>query len=50
MRRDGEEFLTIAAGVPVKTVTRVFALEQANEAPAQLRAGASRGSGVLVAG
>lgn len=47
-RRDGEEFLALAPLVPVRTETKVFRLEEANLALAQLRAGAFRGSAVLV--
>lgn len=47
-RRDGEEFLKLAAQVPVKTETTVFALSQANEALAALRAGRIKGAAVLV--
>jgi len=47
-RRDGEEFLALAPLVPVRTDTRTFRLEDANTALAQLRAGAFRGSAVLV--
>ena len=49
-RRDGEEFLAMAPGVPVKTETKAFPLAEANEALAQLRAGAFRGSAVLLPG
>src|SRR5215207_9584096 len=38
-RADGEEFLALAAQVGVRTATRTFALEQANEALDLLRAG-----------
>jgi len=47
-RRDGEEFLAIAAAIPVETTTETFPLEQANEALARLRAGSLRGAAVLV--
>ncbi|HVC04226.1 MAG TPA: zinc-dependent alcohol dehydrogenase family protein [Candidatus Acidoferrales bacterium] len=43
-RRDGVEFLALAARVPVRTVVETRPLEQANEALAQLRAGAVQGS------
>ena len=49
-RRDGEEFLSIAAQVPVRVETETFPLGQANEAPARLRAGRLRGAAVLVPG
>ena len=47
-RRDGEEFLDIAARVPVRAEVETFALEEANEALAKLRDGDLRGSAVLV--
>ncbi len=47
-RRDGDEFLEIAAQVPVETETQTFPLEQANEALAALRAGRIVGAAVLV--
>jgi alcohol dehydrogenase, propanol-preferring len=47
-RHDGEEFLRLAARVPVRTETETFPLEQANEALARLRAGRLRGAAVLV--
>jgi propanol-preferring alcohol dehydrogenase len=43
-RRDGVEFLALAARVPVRTVVETRPLEQANEALVQLRAGAVQGS------
>ena len=46
-RRDGEEFLTLAPRIPVRTEVEVFPLEEANEALARLRAGAIRGQAVL---
>jgi propanol-preferring alcohol dehydrogenase len=47
-RRDGEEFLRIAPAAGVRTETVPYALEQANEALADLRDGRMRGAGVLV--
>jgi propanol-preferring alcohol dehydrogenase len=47
-RRDGEAFLALAPTIPVRTETRTFRLEDANIALEQLRAGAFRGSAVLV--
>ena len=47
-RQDGEEFLEIAPQVPVKVTVNLFALEEANEAQRQLRAGEFEGSAVLV--
>jgi alcohol dehydrogenase, propanol-preferring len=46
-RRDGEEFLTLAPGVPVRTTVSEYALERAGEALADLRAGRLTGSAVL---
>jgi alcohol dehydrogenase, propanol-preferring len=47
-RRDGEEFLTLAARIPVRTQVETFPLEGANEALAKLRRGDVRGALVLV--
>src|SRR5256714_2990036 len=47
-RRDGEEFLALAAQMPVRTETQTFALEQANEALEVLRSGKLNGAAVLV--
>lgn len=47
-RRDGEEFLTLAPKVPIKTHIETFALEQANAALERLRAGRISGAAVLV--
>lgn len=46
-RRDGEEFLAVAARVGVRTETVVLPLEQANEALATLREGRLQGAIVL---
>ena len=46
-RQDGEEFLTVAPKVPVKTDVHTFPLEQANEALDHLRQGQIRGAVVL---
>ncbi len=46
-RRDAEEFLRLAPRVAVRTEVEVFPLEAANDALAQLRAGAVRGAAVL---
>ncbi len=46
-RQDGEEFLTVAPKVPVKTDVHTFPLEQANEALDHLRHGQIRGAVVL---
>jgi propanol-preferring alcohol dehydrogenase len=47
-RRDGDEFLSLAPRVPVRTEVEEFALERANEALDRLRAGHIRGAAVLV--
>jgi propanol-preferring alcohol dehydrogenase len=47
-RRDGEEFLALAPGVPVRTEVEEFPLGRANEALDRLRAGEVRGAAVLV--
>ncbi|WP_111497675.1 zinc-dependent alcohol dehydrogenase family protein [Marinobacter bohaiensis] len=47
-RRDGEEFLPLAARIPVDTTVHTYPLEQANQALDDLRAGRFTGSGVLV--
>jgi alcohol dehydrogenase, propanol-preferring len=46
-RRDGEEFLTLAPRVPVRTTTESYPLEDANEALAALREGRVQGAAVL---
>jgi alcohol dehydrogenase, propanol-preferring len=46
-RRDGEEFLKLATGVPVKTKVEIFPLEEANAALAKFRAGKLDGTAVL---
>jgi propanol-preferring alcohol dehydrogenase len=46
-RRDGEEFLEIAARVPVRTETEIFALEEANAALEKFRTGELAATAVL---
>jgi propanol-preferring alcohol dehydrogenase len=46
-RRDGEEFLALAAKVPVRTTVEVFALGQANAALDAVRSGRVQGAAVL---
>ena len=46
-RRDGEEFFKIAPGVPVRTQTQTFPLEEANIALDQFRAGKLSATAVL---
>jgi len=47
-RRDGEEFLALAQHAQVRTEIERFALRDANDALARLRAGRLRGAAVLV--
>ncbi|TBW58592.1 zinc-binding alcohol dehydrogenase family protein [Marinobacter halodurans] len=46
-RRDGEEFLPLAASIPVETIVHPYPLERANDALDDLRAGRFNGSAVL---
>jgi propanol-preferring alcohol dehydrogenase len=46
-RSDGEEFMKIAPQVPVRTETREYALEEANQALSDLREGRVEGAAVL---
>jgi propanol-preferring alcohol dehydrogenase len=46
-RRDAEEFLALAAEIPIRTVADVYSLEEANLALAQLAAGGVSGAAVL---
>jgi propanol-preferring alcohol dehydrogenase len=47
-RRDGHEFLELAAAIPVKTTVTTYALEQTEQALADLRAGRITGTAVIV--
>ncbi|HEY6119263.1 MAG TPA: zinc-dependent alcohol dehydrogenase family protein [Pyrinomonadaceae bacterium] len=47
-REDGREFLLEAARIPVRTHTRTFSFNQANEALVALKNDSIRGAGVLV--
>ena len=47
-RRDGEEFFKLAAEIELKTETRLFKLQEANEALAAVRSGKIHGAAVLV--
>jgi propanol-preferring alcohol dehydrogenase len=47
-RRDGDEFLALAARSPLRTRVQEYPLEQANEALAALREGHITGAAVLV--
>jgi alcohol dehydrogenase, propanol-preferring len=46
-RQDGDDFLKLAAGIPVRTAVQLFPLSQANEALRQLKSDAVRGAAVL---
>jgi propanol-preferring alcohol dehydrogenase len=47
-RRDGEDFLSVAGQIPLRTHIETFPLAQANEALARLRAGQLSGAAVLM--
>jgi propanol-preferring alcohol dehydrogenase len=47
-RADGEQFLDVAARVPIKVESQPFPLRSANEALDRLRRGALTGAAVLV--
>ncbi len=47
-RRDGEEFLPLAARIPLSPEVEIFSLQRAEEALAALRAGRFTGSAVVV--
>jgi propanol-preferring alcohol dehydrogenase len=47
-RRDGDEFLALAAQVPIKTSVKRYPLRRANQALDDLRAGRLQGAAVLV--
>ncbi|MBW1918154.1 MAG: zinc-dependent alcohol dehydrogenase family protein [Deltaproteobacteria bacterium] len=46
-RQDGQEFLELAAKIPIQTETQLFRLEEANQALQLLKAGKINGAGVL---
>jgi len=46
-RRDGDEFLALAARIPIRMHIKAFALDQANDALATLRGGELHGAAVL---
>jgi propanol-preferring alcohol dehydrogenase len=48
-RKDGVEFLELAARIPVRAFTEPYALEQANEALLRVKRGEVRGAAVLLA-
>ncbi|MDH5578094.1 MAG: zinc-dependent alcohol dehydrogenase family protein [Betaproteobacteria bacterium] len=47
-RRDGEEFLDLAARAPIRTEVKTYPLERANQALADLRDGRLEGAAVLL--
>lgn len=47
-RRDGEEFLPLAAELPIRTEVKVYSLAAANEALDDLRAGRFTGAAVVI--
>ena len=47
-RKDGEDFFKLASEVQLKTETRLFPLQEANEALAAVRNGEIQGAAVLV--
>ena len=47
-RKDGEEFLSLAVQVPIKTETQTYSLSQANEALNNLKIGNIHGAAVLI--
>ena len=47
-RHDGHEFLELAAKIPIRTTTQIFALSEANLALKALREGNLTGAAVLV--
>ena len=49
-RRDAEDFMIVAAQVPIQTETLAMPLDQANEALARLREGRLTGAAVLIPG
>jgi propanol-preferring alcohol dehydrogenase len=46
-RRDGQEFLALAAQVQVRTEVKVYRIDQANDALSDLRSGKINGAAVL---
>ena len=47
-RRDAEEFLALAAAIPIRTIADVYPLAEANQALADLARGDVGGAAVLV--
>jgi alcohol dehydrogenase, propanol-preferring len=48
VRRDGDELMSLAARIPIRTSVTTFALEEANEALDAIRHGALEGAAVIV--
>jgi alcohol dehydrogenase, propanol-preferring len=46
-RRDGEDFLRVAAEIPIHALTEVFPLREANRALRKLKEDAVRGEAVI---
>ena len=46
-KRDAEEFLPLAASIPIVPVVQEFCMQEANEALVLLKEGRMRGAGVL---
>ncbi len=46
-RRDGEDFLRVAAEIPIHTQTEIFSLRDANQALRKLKEDAIRGAAVI---
>ena len=46
-RRDAEEFLAIARGIPIRTEVEVFPLEEANQVLKKMKASQIKGAAVL---
>ena len=47
-RRDAEEFLPLAAQIPIRTTVETFPLSEANQVLQQVKASAIEGAAVLV--
>lgn len=47
-RKDGDDFFALAGEIKIKTETRLFTLQQANEAIAAVRSGEINGAAILV--
>ncbi len=49
-RRDAEEFLDLAAAIPIRAETEVYRLDRANEALRRIKRGEVHGAAVLEIG